>query len=60
MAKLFLNKTDILILTGISTASELAKEKGSIIHLSRTSRGWRDNSNAMLNARLYSGQGSRR
>jgi hypothetical protein len=30
---LLLRKTDILILTGISTASELAKEKGSMIHL---------------------------
>ena len=29
----FLYKTDILILTGISTASELAKENGSMIHL---------------------------
>jgi len=34
-------KTDILILTGISTASELAKEKGSMIHLSQTFRGCR-------------------
>jgi hypothetical protein len=33
VALLVLFKTDILILTGISTASELAKEKGSMIHL---------------------------
>jgi hypothetical protein len=38
----FLYNTDILILTGISTASELAKEKGSMIHLSQTCRTWRD------------------
>jgi hypothetical protein len=34
-----LQKTDILMLTGISTASELAKEKGSMIHLSRPPEG---------------------
>jgi hypothetical protein len=38
----FLYKTDILILTGISTASELAKEKGSMIHLSQTCQVWGD------------------
>lgn len=32
-AGFWVSRTDILIFTGISTASELAKEKGSMIHL---------------------------